>query len=121
MLHYTIMKLPPYTLQEAKDLCAEHQSITGMPFNENEDAVIDMVIVSPYDQNSKNRFLMLYVMLNDANAALSLDYSGNKYDVLVVTGSATTVSMHNMSLSTWHQANDKCCITEDQTSETVPV
>jgi hypothetical protein len=110
------MKLPPYTLQEAKDLCAEYQLVTGMPFEEGNNATIDMVIVTPYDQNSTNRFLMLYLMLNDANAALSLDYSGNQYDVIVVSGSATTTGLQQTSLCIWHKANEKCCIAEEHSS-----
>ena len=115
------MKLPPYTLQEAKNLCAGYQSITGMPFDDEGNNTIDMVIVTPYDQNSKNRFLMLYLMLNDANAALSLDYSGNQYDVIVVSGSATAIGMQQKSLCMWHKANEQCCVDDTHTTASVGI
>jgi hypothetical protein len=114
------MKLPPYTLKEAKELCVEYQHIVGLPFNDTCHGNVDMVLVTPYDQNSKNRFLMIYLMLNDANAALSLDYSGNNYDVLVIAGSAASIGMQQMSLCAWLQAHDKCCVAEGETSEIVP-
>lgn len=98
------MKQAPYTYLEAKSLSGENQQIIGLSYD-NGDAVVDTVVVTPYDQNSKNRFLMLYLMLNDADAALSLDYSGTQYDVMVISGSANANGMQQTSLYNWHITN----------------
>jgi hypothetical protein len=101
------MKQPPYSYHEAKSLSGEYQNLIGLSYDATANKAIDMVVVTPYDQNSKNRFLMLFLMLNDADAALSLDYSGSQYDVMVISGSASTNSMVHTSLHDWHFANGK--------------
>ena len=100
------MKHPPYNYQEAKELSGEYQHIIGLSYDRKQTAVVDMVVVAPHDQNSRNRFLMLYLMLNDADAALSLDYSGSQYDVMVISGSANATSMQQCSLCDWHKTQD---------------
>lgn len=101
------MKQPPYSYHEAKSLSGEHQHIIGLNYDANTNAAIDMVVVAPYDQNSKNRFLMLFLMLNDADSALSLDYSGNQYDVMVISGSANSNGMLQTSLYDWRMTSAK--------------
>lgn len=101
------MKQPPYSYHEAKSLSGEYQHIIGLSYDANTGAAVDMVVVAPYDQNSKNRFLMLFLMLNDADSALSLDYSGSQYDVMVISGSANANGMLHTSLYDWHHANGK--------------
>ncbi|WP_345082846.1 hypothetical protein [Nemorincola caseinilytica] len=95
------MKLPPYTYHEAKALSGEHQHIVGLSYDQQCTTTVDMVVVAPHDQNSRNRFLMLYLMLNDADAALSLDYSGTQYDVMVISGSSNVSGMQQCSLHQW--------------------
>ncbi len=49
--------------------------------------MIDAVIVSPFDSINKSRFIMLYLVLNDAVEALTSDCCSNEYDVLILSGS----------------------------------
>ncbi len=95
------MKLPPYSLQEARKIRDEHNHIIGLCYDRESETSVDMVIVTPHDENSMNRFLMLYVMLNDAEAALSMDYCGSQYDVTVVSGTALAAGIDHCSLHEW--------------------
>lgn len=76
------MKLPPYTYDEASALSNELNGLVGAQYGE--DNQIDAVVVAPYEENARNRFLMLYYMLHDAVEALAIDYRGDRYDVLVL-------------------------------------
>jgi hypothetical protein len=76
------MKLPPYAYEEASTLSNELRGLVGAHYGI--DNQIDDVVVAPYEENARNRFLMLYYMLHDAKEALALDYRGDKYDVLVL-------------------------------------
>lgn len=78
---------PPFSYALAQKICENYQSLVGAPYEEGSTAVIDAVIVSPYDSASKSRFIMLYLVLNDAVDALTSDCSTNEYDVLVISGS----------------------------------
>lgn len=100
------MQHPPYTYKEAKELSGEYQHIIGLSYDQSCTCTIDMVVVAPHDQNSRNRFLMIYLMLNDADAALSLDYSGTQYDVVVISGAANANGMQQMSLHKWLKHHD---------------
>jgi hypothetical protein len=109
------MKLPPYTFSEARTLKEKHQHIIGLSYDADEKSAVDMVVVAPYEPASRNRFLMLFLMLNDAEAALSLDYNGNQYDVIVISGSADANGMQHRNLHNWLIAQEQ--VMEAQTSE----
>jgi|GEM_PF-4056052 len=95
------MKIPPYSLQEARKIRDEHNHLIGLCYDRESETSVDMVIVTPHDENSMNRFLMLFVMLNDAEAALSMDYCGNQYDVTVVSGTGLASGIDHCSLYKW--------------------
>jgi hypothetical protein len=78
---------PPFSYTLAQNICDNYQSLVGSPYEVGSSAVIDAVIVSPFDTASKSRFIMLYLVLNDAVDALASDRSSNEYDVLVLSGS----------------------------------
>ena len=78
------MKDAPYTLPEAEKLCTQFQYLVGKPFSKGSDAVISCVAIAPFDQNSKNRFTIFYLLFDDAETALQHEYKGLLYDVLVI-------------------------------------
>ncbi len=81
------MVSPPFSYALAKKICENYQSLVGSQYEDGSTAIIDAVIVSPYDSVSKSRFIMLYLVLNDAEDALTSDSSTSEYDVLVLSGS----------------------------------
>ncbi len=112
------MKHSPYTYTEAKLICDQHQHLIGKAYD-NAGNKIDSVIVVPFDQSDRSRFFMLFLMLEDARQALTLDYSGSRYSVAVVSGSVHTYGMQHCDLRDWlssegntsqlmHNAADTC-------------
>jgi hypothetical protein len=81
------MVSPPFSFAVAQNICENYQSLIGSPYEEGSSAIIDAVIVSPFDNINKSRFIMLYLVLNDAIEALSSDSTTDQYDVLVLSGS----------------------------------
>jgi hypothetical protein len=94
------MKLPPYTYTEAKLACDQHQHLIGKAYDSTGNR-IDSVIVVPFEPSDRSRFFMLYLMLEDARQALTLDYSGTRYSVAVVSGSVHTYGMQHCDLHDW--------------------
>ena len=100
------MKSAPYTLPEAEKLCAEYQYLVGKPFSKDSDSAITCVAIAPFDQNSKNRFTIFYLLFNDAESALSHEYKGFLYDVIVIASApADRNDLKQDSLHTWIAAN----------------
>jgi hypothetical protein len=95
------MKQPPYSYAEAKDICERFQHLKGQAFNKNGNGLVDLVVVSPFDHFKKNRFIMIYLMLNDAKAALELDYTGLQYDIMLISGSISDKGMEHRDLNSW--------------------
>lgn len=81
------MVSPPFSFALAQNICENYQSLVGSPYEEGSSAMIDAVIVSPFDSINKSRFIMLYLVLNDAVEALTSDCCSNEYDVLILSGS----------------------------------
>ncbi len=100
------MKQPPYSYAEAKKICEEFQSLTGQAYCNSGNAVIDLVAMAPFDHFRKNRFIMIYLMLNDAKAALEMDYTGLQYDVIVMSGSISEKGLQHQDLYSWLNANE---------------
>ena len=101
-----IMKTAPYTLPEAEKLCTEYQYLVGKPFSKASDAVITCVAIAPFDQNSKNRFTIFYLLFDDAETALSHEYKGLLYDVIVIASSPQDRNdLHQEDICTWTNAN----------------
>lgn len=81
------MKKAPYSLQEAEKLCQEYQFLIGKSFSSDSNAVIECVTVSPFDETSRKRFLIYYFLFNNAESALSHEYKGLLYDIIVIARS----------------------------------
>ena len=78
------MKNAPYTLPEAEKLCTQYQHLVGKPFSKDNSAIVSCVAIAPFDQNSKNRFTIFYLLFDDAETALQHEYKGLLYDVIVI-------------------------------------
>ncbi len=100
------MKHPPYSFAEANELCEEFQYIKGHNYNQSSSTSVSAVVVTPFEQVSKNRFVMLFLMLNDAKTVLSMDYAGAQYDVIVVSGSIVENNFQYTNLYSWIKENE---------------
>ena len=100
------MKKDPYTLPDAEKLCTQYQYLVGKPFSKNSDAVISCVAIAPFDQNSKNRFTIFYLLFDDAETALQHEYKGLLYDVIVIASSPHDRNeLHQDDIYTWVNKN----------------
>src|SRR4051812_47732813 len=81
------MKKAPYSLSEAEKLCRDHQFLVGKSFSSGSNAVIECVTISPFDEISRKRFLIYYFLFNNAESALSHEYKGLLYDIIVIARS----------------------------------
>ncbi len=99
------MKQPPFSLIEAQAICKEYQSLIGHRFSSDSNATIDCIAVSPFDQFNKNRFLVYYLLFDDAKIALSQDYHGLLYDVIIIAGAKGEHDMLHADIHSWLQIN----------------
>ena len=103
------MKTAPYTLTEAEKLCTDYQYLVGKPFDSSSDAVISCVAIAPFDQNSKNRFTIFYLLFDNAETALGHEYKGFLYDVIVIASSPLDRNdLQQADICTWLAANREC-------------
>jgi hypothetical protein len=100
------MNRAPYSLQEAEKISTEFQYLNGRSFAEGMNAPIQCIAITPFDHNSKNRFIAFYFLLNDAAEALKLEHHGNQYDVMVLACSEDQTLLYE-DLSVWLANNDK--------------
>ena len=74
----------PYSYNEANILCNEFQHLAGTHCC-NSGALIEAVVITPFDQLFKHRFFLFYHLFeNDATAALAHEYDGTFFDVMVI-------------------------------------
>lgn len=83
------MKKAPYSLEEAQRLCTEYQYLVGQPFEKGQSFVIECVTVVPFDELSRERFLIFYFLFNNAESALAHEYKGLLFNALVIARSTT--------------------------------
>jgi hypothetical protein len=101
---FTIMKLP-YSLKEAENLCNEFQHLVGTSF-QGGNSVIDSVVITPFDEASRQRFFLYYLLFdNDAKAALTQEYRGMLYDVVIIAHDIDGDMLHE-DLHTWVERNN---------------
>ncbi len=81
------MKKAPYSLAEAEKLCKENQFLVGRAFATDNNAVIECVTITPFDEVSKKRFLIYYFLFNNAEHVLAHEYKGLLYDIIVIARS----------------------------------
>lgn len=100
------MRTSPYSLQEARELCEQYQYLAGQPFSASSNAVIENVIICPFDEASRKRFLIYYFLFNNPEKALSQEYKGLLYDVLVIGRSVLDEhELQQDDLATWLAEN----------------
>jgi hypothetical protein len=100
------MSTSPYSLQEARELCEQYQYLAGQPFSAGGNTVIENVIICPFDEASRKRFLIYYFLFNNAEKALWQEFKGLLFDVLVIGRSV--VDEHELlqeDLATWLAEN----------------
>jgi hypothetical protein len=95
----------PYSLQKAEQLCKEYQHLQGQCFSNDTQAAIDCIAVAPFDAENKNRFIVYYLLFDDANIALRQDYQGLLFDVIVIAGAKEGCEMLHESLDVWLAKN----------------
>ncbi len=84
----------------------QYQNLVGKPFGKDNDAIISCVAIAPFDQNSKNRFTIFYLLFDDAETALQHEYKGLLYDVIVIASSPQDRNdLHQEDIHTWVTKN----------------
>jgi hypothetical protein len=112
------MKAAPYTLPEAEKICTEYQYLVGKPFGNSNDATISCVAIAPFDQNSKNRFTIFYLLFDNAETALTHEYKGLLYDVIVIASSPEDRNdLLQENIYTWTDANPEIMTAKSKTAE----
>jgi len=83
------MKQAPYSLNEAQKICEQYQFLVGQAFDPEMpiNSTIECVTIAPFDQINKRRFIIYYLLFNDAQSALTHEYKGLLYDILVIARS----------------------------------
>ncbi|MCW3122505.1 MAG: hypothetical protein JWQ38_1997 [Flavipsychrobacter sp.] len=101
------MTTTPYSLSDAEKICKEFQHLTGQYFDNSRQSTIDCIAVAPFDQSNKNRFIIYYLLFDDAHIALRQDYQGLLFDVIVIAGAKDGSEMLHESIDVWLAKNKK--------------
>jgi hypothetical protein len=100
------MKKAPYSLAEAEELCKEYQHLVGQSFAKDNNLIIECVTITPFDEVNKQRFLIFYFLFNNAESALSQEYRGFLFDIIVIGRSVTDEhELLQEDLYTWVHEN----------------
>ena len=99
------MKKAPYSFAEAQMLCNEYQYLIGQPFDKSNQQPINSIVVSPFDQMSKKRFIIYYLLFNDADMALAHEYKGLLFDILVIAGANHQQELYHEDIHIWLSKN----------------
>lgn len=79
---------PPYSLEQAKYLSSVYRGLIGSKFDDGKSLIEDVLII-PFDQASKQRFILYYmVMSQDAQDVVLQEYKGFLFDILVISRNA---------------------------------
>jgi hypothetical protein len=100
------MKKGPYNLSDAEQICAHYQYLMGKNFSADVEQPINCVAVAPYTQTAKERFILYYLICNDANSALGLDAKVSQYDVLVMAASSDNYDLAHEDIYSWLTRNN---------------
>ena len=100
-----VMKFPPYSLSEAKKICSEFQWLLGQKFSADNETLIDSVVIAPFDEINQKRFVIYYMLFEDAQMALAHEYKGLLFDVLVMAGLSEEGDMLFEDISMWLSHN----------------
>ncbi len=79
----------PYSIEQARYLQELYQHLAGTRLD-NSNATIERIVVVPFDQASRQRFILYYmVMAHDAQDVVLSEYKGFLFDLLIISRSAT--------------------------------
>ncbi len=83
------MNPPPFIISEAKEFCEAHQYLVGTPYSNlhTKTAHICHIVVSPFDEINKNKFLLYFHLFGDPGDFMRDEYKEGEFDVLVVAES----------------------------------
>jgi hypothetical protein len=100
------MQRLPLTLDQAKQITQQCAPLIGRLFNSQDPTSnITDIVISPFDQANKKRFLLYYLLNNDAEKALHQEYRGLLFDVLVL-GSTSEDDLVYENIESWLRQND---------------
>jgi len=99
------MKSAPYSLSEAKKIAADFQYLIGQHYDQTHSSTIDCIAIAPFDQLNKSRFIIYYLLFEDAELALTNEYKGLLFDVLVIAGSTEKKELQHEDICTWLSKN----------------
>jgi hypothetical protein len=102
------MKMPPYSLSDAKELCKEYKYLIGEPYGfDHPRHLVSDVVVTPFDEAGKSQFLLYYHLVPDAESILTEIYNGLLFDVLVIGRSQKDANdINQKNLSQWIHASN---------------
>ena len=94
----------PLTHEQAKKLCEQYQYIVGASLD-GSSSTIEAVLVTPFDQLSKERFFSYYLILDERGLeAILKEYRGFLFDVLIIART-NGGDLIKEDLSNWLAAN----------------
>ena len=101
------MNTAPYSYSEALELSLEYRHLLGKNFVfGNNELIISHVVVAPFDDVNKNKFLLYFRVVQDAAHILNEVYAGLLFDVLVIAQSTKDQNeMVHQSLYFWNNTN----------------
>jgi hypothetical protein len=99
------MEKAPYSFSEAQKLCKEYQYLAGQPFGEGNNTLINNIVITPFDQINKKRFIMYYLLFNDAEMALSHEYKGLLFDIMVIAHADNNHDVFHEDIHPWLSKN----------------
>jgi len=87
-----MMDYNPFSFEEAEEICEDFEDLIDTEFtlpSADKSAVflIDAVVVCPFGEQDKLKFIEYYHRVKDAAASLG-DYNGDEYDVILLFSSA---------------------------------
>ena len=75
---------PPYSLEQAQYLFSMFKNVAGTEFEEK-DVLVEDIAVVPFDQSSRQRFILYYMVMGaDAQETVLQEYKGFLFDVIVI-------------------------------------
>lgn len=76
---------PPYSLEQAKYLQNLYKGFIGAEFEENRNVLVEEIAIVPFEQVSRQRFILYYMVVGkQAQAQVLQEYKGLLFDILLV-------------------------------------
>lgn len=76
---------PPYSLEQAKYLQNLYRGFIGAEFEENRNVLVEEIAIVPFEQVSRQRFILYYMVVGkQAQAQVLQEYKGLLFDILLV-------------------------------------